>query len=279
MASSGSGYDLSSSTFSPDGRIFQIEYAAKAVENAGTALGLKCRDGVVLAVEKPLQSKMLVARTTGRRIHTVDEHAGVAITGFVSDGRQIVNRAREEASSYDETYGTKIPPETLASRLSAYVHYFTLHGALRPFGASTLVAAYDPATKKHSLHMVEPSGVGYEYFGAAAGRGRQPARTEMEKLAINPKTAGGSSGGEGGEDNLITVAEGVKQLAKIIYTLHDESKDKPFELEMSWLCEGTGWKHAGVPRDVIAEATEWAKKEIAEAEEESEDDDDDEMEE
>jgi len=275
MASSGSGYDLSSSTFSPDGRIFQIEYAAKAVENAGTALGLRCRDGVVLAVEKPLGNKMLVARTTGRRIHTVDEHAGVAMTGFVSDGRQIVNRAREEASSYNETYGTKIPPETLAARLSTYVHYFTLHGALRPFGASTLVAAYDPATKRHSLHMVEPSGVGYEYFGAAAGRGRQPARTEMEKLAINPKTASAAGGSpEEEDDNLITVAEGVKQLAKIIHALHDEAKDKPFELEMSWLSEGTGWKHAGVPRDVIAEAVEWAKKEIAEAEEESEEDDD-----
>lgn len=56
-----------------------------------------------MAVEKPLQNKMLVAHTTGRRIHSVDEHAGVAITGFVSDGRQIVNRAREEASSYEET--------------------------------------------------------------------------------------------------------------------------------------------------------------------------------
>mmetsp|Transcript_3856 Transcript_3856/g.8114 ORF Transcript_3856/g.8114 Transcript_3856/m.8114 type:complete len:280 (+) Transcript_3856:168-1007(+) len=279
MASSGSGYDLSSSTFSPDGRIFQIEYAAKAVENAGTALGLRCRDGVVLAVEKPLQNKMLVAKTTGRRIHTVDEHAGVAMTGFVSDGRQIVNRAREEASSYNETYGTKIPPTTLAARLSAYVHYFTLHGALRPFGASTLVAAYDPATKKHSLHMVEPSGVSYEYFGAAAGRGRQPARTEMEKLAINPKTAGGvGSTTTEGMESLITVADGVKQLAKIIHSLHDEAKDKPFELEMSWLSEGTGWKHAGVPRNVIKEAVEWAKKEIEEAEEES-DEDDDEMEE
>ena len=116
--------------------------------------------------------------------------------------------------------------------------------------------------------MVEPSGVSYEYFGAAAGRGRQPARTEMEKLAINPKTASGD-----GDEGLITVAEGVKQLAKIIYTLHDEAKDKPFELEMSWLSEGTGWKHAGVPKDVISEATEWAKKEIEEAEEESEDDD------
>ena len=174
---------------------------------------------------------------------------------------------------YKKSYGTKIPSQTLANRLSSYVHYFTLHGALRPFGASTLVAAYDQATKKHSLHMVEPSGVSYEYFGAAAGRGRQPARTEMEKLAINPKNSGGG-GGDGDDDGLITCEEGVKQLAKIIYTLHDEAKDKPFELEMSWLSEGTGWKHQGVPKNVIAEATEWAKKEIEEAEEESEDDDD-----
>eukprot|EP00956_Cyclotella_meneghiniana_P013776 scaffold20186_cov71-Cyclotella_meneghiniana.AAC.4 len=272
MASSGSGYDLSSSTFSPDGRIFQIEYASKAVENAGTALGLRCRDGIVMAVEKPLQYKMLVSETTGRRIHTVDHHAGVAMTGFVSDGRQIVGRARDEASNYLETYGTTIPAEVLTSRISAYVHYFTLHGALRPFGATTLVAAYDPATKEHSLHMVEPSGVSYEYYGCSAGRGRQSARTEMEKLAINPKQI--QQGG--GDADLIDVQEAVKQLAKIIYTLYDSSKDKPFELEMSWLCEATGWKHEGVPKDVIGAAVEWAKKEIEEAEDEE---DDEEMEE
>ena len=180
-------------------------------------------------------------------------------------------------------YGIKIPPATLAQRLSTYVHYFTLHGALRPFGATTLIAAYDPGTKVHSLHMVEPSGVGYEYYGAAAGRGRQPARTEMEKLNINPNkvkessssatTAASAGGGE-----LITVAEGVKQLAKIIHSLHDEAKDKPFELEMSWLCEGSGWKHVGVPRDVIAEAVEWAKKEV-EDDAENDEEEDDEMEE
>ncbi len=102
MASSGSGYDLSSSTFSPDGRIFQVEYASKAVENAGTALGLKCRNGVVLCVEKPILNKMLLPNSS-RRIHSVDKYSGVAITGFVSDGRQVVNRAREECASYEET--------------------------------------------------------------------------------------------------------------------------------------------------------------------------------
>lgn len=270
MASSGSGYDLSSSTFSPDGRIFQVEYASKAVENAGTALGLKCKDGVVLAVEKPLLNKMLLPNSN-RRIHTVDTYSGLAMTGFVSDGRQIISRAREEASSYEETYGTKIPPTVLADRLAAYVHYFTLHGSLRPFGATSLIASYDPETKQHSLHMVEPSGLTHEYFGCAAGKGRQPAKTEMEKLALNNKPD---------LEEIIDVKEGVKQLARMIHLLHDESKDKPFELEMSWICEESGWEHKGVPKALIAESVEWAKKDIEEEEEDDdEDEEDEEMEE
>ena len=182
----------------------------------------------------------------------------------------------------------------LASRLSAYVHYFTLHGALRPFGCTALLAGYDAATQRHSLHMIEPSGSNFEYYAAAAGRGRQPARTEMEKLAVNPTRlvaggagagatgTGGGSNEEGGAEGqqLISVAEGVRELAKIVYTIRDSggsssSKDVPFELEMSWLCEKTGWKHVGVPKDVMEEAVEWAKREI-EAEGEEEDDEEEE---
>mmetsp|Transcript_40315 Transcript_40315/g.59252 ORF Transcript_40315/g.59252 Transcript_40315/m.59252 type:complete len:273 (+) Transcript_40315:140-958(+) len=268
MASSGSGYDLSSSTFSPDGRIFQVEYASKAVENAGTALGLRCSDGIVMAVEKPLISRMLLA-TSSRRIHTVDSHSGVAVTGVVSDARQIVNRAREEALNYEETYGTKVQPSVLADRMAAYVHYFTLHGSLRPFGATAILASYDTETKEPSLHMVEPSGITYQYFGCAAGKGRQPAKTEMEKLNL-------ANNKEGNDENVIDCKEGVKQLARIIHLLHDEAKEKPFELEMSWLCEESQWEHRGVPKKTIAEAVEWAKKDIAEEEDEEEEEDDDE---
>lgn len=264
MASSGSGYDQSASTFSPDGRIFQVEYAGKAVENAGTAMGLKCRDGVVLCVEKPIFNRMLLP-SSSRRIHTIDTNSGMAITGLVSDGRQIVNRSREEASSYCETYGSKVPPTVLAERIASYMHYFTLHGGLRPFGTTALIASYDRDTKDHSLFMVEPSGSVYQYFGCAAGKGRQPAKTEMEKLALNKPSK---------EENM-TVREGVKQLAKIIYNLYEEGKDKPFELEMSWLCEESGWEHKGVPRDVIKESVEWAKADIAAAEEEDDDSDED----
>lgn len=255
MASSGSGYDLSASTFSPDGRIFQVEYASKAVENAGTALGLKCRDGIVLAVEKPIHNKMLLP-SSSRRIHSVDTNSGLAITGFVSDGRQIIHRAREEASNYESTYGSKIPPAVLADRIAAYVHYFTLHGSLRPFGTTAILASYDAETATPSLHMIEPSGTSYQYFACAAGKGRQPAKTEMEKLS----PAKGD----------LTVRQGVKELAKMVYGIQDESKDKPFELEMSWLCEESGWEHKGVPRDIIKESVEAAKRELEDEEEDEE---------
>ena len=80
--SSGAGYDLSVSTFSPDGRVYQVEYAAKAVENSGTVVGLCCKDGVVMGCEKFLTSKMLVPGTN-RRILRVAKHAGIAMAGLV----------------------------------------------------------------------------------------------------------------------------------------------------------------------------------------------------
>merc|ERR1712032_1118182 len=99
MAGSGAGYDLSVTTFSPDGRVFQVEYAQKAVENSSTAVGICCKDGIVFGVEKYLASKMLVAGTN-RLTFPVHRRAGIAIAGLVADARQIVTRAQGEAKSY-----------------------------------------------------------------------------------------------------------------------------------------------------------------------------------
>jgi len=259
MASSGSGYDLSASTFSPDGRIFQVEYAGKAVENAGTVVGIHAEDGVVLGVSKPLYHKMIVPTTASyKRIHTVDAHAGIASTGFLPDARVVVGRAQEEASNWQDQYGGKIPPHVLADRLGQYVHYFTLHGALRPFGAACLLGAYDRDTKECGLFMVEPNGASYEYYGVATGKGKQIAKTELEKLNLNKQGS-------------IKVDEAVRQICRILSLLHQENKDsagKPMELELSWICSASDWKHAAVPKGTVAEAREWAKEQL-----EAEDDD------
>jgi 20S proteasome subunit alpha 7 len=241
MSSTGAGYDYSCGTFSPDGRIFQVEYAQKAVETSGTAIGIRCTDGIVMAVEKPMLSKMLVTGSN-RRAFGIDIHAGIVLTGFPADGRQIVNRAREEASSFQSTFGHKIVPSVLANRIALFVHYYTTHGSLRPFGSTALLAAYDEDMQNHELYMIEPSGSCFRYFGCAAGKGANGAKTELEKLF--------SRAGEQG----ISCEQAVRELAKIFYIIRDPTKDKPFELEMSWLCASTNWQYVAVPASLVAEA-------------------------
>lgn len=246
MSSTGSGYDSSCGTFSPDGRIFQVEYAQKAVENSGTAIGIKCSDGIVIAVGKSQASKMLVAGSN-RRIFGIDAHAGIAVTGYAADGRQLVNRAREEAQSYRDTYGHKIIPSVLNNRLSLYMHYFTIYGSLRPFGANALLAAYDEDTKTPELYMLDPSGSAFRFHGCSAGKGANSAKTELEKI-LNKH---GSSG--------ITAREAVVELAKILHLIRDQGKEKPLEIEMGWLCAESSFKHALVPAALVAAADASAK--------------------
>eukprot|EP01137_Pigoraptor_chileana_P017349 Opistho-2@75300 len=247
MSSIGTGYDLSATTFSPDGRVFQVEYATKAVENSGTAIGVRVKDGVVFGVEKLIISKLLET-TSNKRIFTVDRHIGAAIAGLVADARQIVNKARTEAADYRAFYTTQMPLKVLTQRVSGFVQAYTLYSSVRPFGASVLLGTYD--SDGPQLFMIEPSGVSWGYYGCAIGKGRQAAKTELEKLKL-------------GE---LTCREAIKEVARIIHSIHDDVKDKEFELEMSWVCEETAGRHQLVPKDIISEAEAHAKAVLEAAE-------------
>ncbi|KAI8908104.1 nucleophile aminohydrolase [Powellomyces hirtus] len=239
MTSIGTGYDLSASTYSPDGRIFQVEYASKAVENSGTCIGLRCKDGVVLAVEKLVQSKLLVPGSN-KRIATADIHIGIATAGLLADTRHLVNRAREEAQSYRDLYRAPIPAKMIADRVGQYVQAYTLYSSVRPFGVSTILATVDKSGPQ--MYMIEPSGIYYGFYGCAIGKGRQVAKTEIEKLKLTE----------------LTCREVVMEAARIIHTVHDDVKDKDFELEMSWILDSTK-KHEFVPKDIADEAERAAK--------------------
>ncbi|EJF56596.1 20S proteasome subunit [Dichomitus squalens] len=241
MTSIGTGYDLSASTYSPDGRIFQVEYANKAVENSGTAIGLRVKDGVVLAVEKLIHSKLLVPEAN-RRIQTIDKHIGLASAGYLADGRHVSNRARDEASSFRENYRAPATLQYVVDRVGLYVQAYTLYSSVRPFGCSTIIGGVD----KHgpALFVIEPSGVSYGYRGAAVGKGRQLAKTELEKLKFSE----------------LTMKEAVTEAARIIYLVHDDAKEKDFELEMSWVGDETNGIHQAVPKDLLDEASRKAKE-------------------
>jgi 20S proteasome subunit alpha 7 len=241
MTSIGTGYDLSASTYSPDGRIFQVEYANKAVDNSGTVIGLRVKDGVVLAVEKLVHSKLLVPGAN-RRIQAIDRHIGLASSGLLADGRHISNRARDEAANYRDNYRELAPLKELSDRLSLYVQAYTLYSSVRPFGCSTILGGVDK--NGPSIYVIEPSGVFYGYHGAAVGKGRQLAKTELEKLKLSE----------------LTLREAVFEAARIIHLVHDDAKEKEFELELSWIGDETNGRHVPVPKDLFEEADRKAKE-------------------
>ncbi|KAH9495060.1 Proteasome subunit alpha type-3 [Bulinus truncatus] len=254
MSSIGTGYDLSASQFSPDGRVFQVEYAQKAVENSGTAIGIRGKDGVVFGVEKLITSKLYEVGDN-KRILNIDRHIGSAVAGLNADARHLVDRARSEASNYRNSYGDAIPLKLLTERIAGYVHAHTLYSSVRPFGVSLIIGSMERDGPQ--MYLIEPSGVSWGYYGCAIGKAKQNAKTEIEKLKMKD----------------MSIRELVKEVAKIIYIVHDEVKDKSFELELSWVGDITDNKHVLVPPEVFVEAEKYAK----EALEESDDSDDEDL--
>jgi len=250
MSSIGTGYDLSAAQFSPDGRIFQVEYANKAVEASGTAVGITCKDGVVLAVEKIVTSK-LYEPGVNKRIFIIDQHIGMAVAGLLADARQIVKVAREEAQNYKTNFGGDVPVKYLADRVSLYMHAHTLYGAIRPFGVSVMLVSCE-GDNEPKLFTIDPSGVYYGYNGIAIGKASQNAKTEIEKIKYKD----------------MTCAELIKEGARVIYSVHDEIKDKHFELELGWCGKVTNGKFQFVPQNVFDDAEKFAKESMESDDEE-----------
>ena len=173
-------------------RIFQVEYAYKAIEAAGTALGVKCSDGVILGVEKLVLSKMLV-EGSGRRVHALEEHIGAATAGNNPDGRMLVERGRDEARGYRQNFGEPVPPRVLSDRMGAFMHLFTLYGSYRPVGSGILMAGYDAESKQYELHAAEPTGLALvrarlapPTYTACSRHAASPPRTPLRSRAHLP---------------------------------------------------------------------------------------------
>jgi 20S proteasome subunit alpha 7 len=132
-----------------------------------TVIGLKGKDVVIFAVEKLITSK-LYEPCTNKRTFNIDQHIGMAISGLISDARQIVETARLEAANYRAQYGIGIPLKYLNDRISMYMHAYTLYSAVRPYGCSIILSAYQ--NNNAEMYMIDPSGVSYGYYGCAIGK-------------------------------------------------------------------------------------------------------------
>jgi len=164
------GYDRAITIFSPEGRLYQVEYAYEAVKRGMTALGVKAVDGVVLAVEKKSTSPLVEG---AEKIKKIDDHVGVAFAGLFGDARVLIDQARIYAQTHRLVYGEPIPIEMLVKRICDIKQVYTQHGGVRPFGVAFLFAGID----RKGVHLIQtdPGGTYLRCKARAIGAGAQRA--------------------------------------------------------------------------------------------------------
>ena len=168
------GYDRAIVVFSPEGRMYQVEYARKAVEKATTAVGLVFEGGVVIIASRSVQ-KLMVPESV-EKISKIDEHIGAASCGILADARVLVDYARVRAQVNRITYNEPIQINALVKDISDRKQRFTQMGGIRPFGVSLLVAGSDGGPH---LFETDPSGTLREWKGHAIGRGAKDAKKAL----------------------------------------------------------------------------------------------------
>ncbi len=172
-------YDSAATMFSPDGRIYQVEYAREAVKRGTTAVGVTWPGGAVLMVDKRIVSKLIEAHQV-EKLYKVDRHIGAASSGLVGDARVLVSRARHEALVNRLTFDEPIEIEMLVKNLSDVQQAYTQNGGVRPFGAAFLIAGVEPSGRVR-LFETDPSGAVVAYKATAIGVGRAVALEFLEE--------------------------------------------------------------------------------------------------
>jgi len=179
-----SEYDRGVNTFSPEGRLFQVEYAIEAIKLGSTAIGIQTSEGVVLAVEKRVTSP-LIEPSSIEKIMEVDKHIGCAMSGLIADSRTMIDKARVEAQNHWFTYNELMSPESVTQAVSNLALQFgdddADAGAMsRPFGVALLFAGVHD--KGPQLFHVDPSGTFIEYQAKAIGSGSEGAQQALQEV-------------------------------------------------------------------------------------------------
>ena len=171
-------YDRAITVFSPDGRLFQVEYAREAVKRGTTTVGLKYKTGLVLIVDKRITSQLIEPGSI-EKIFKIDSHIGCATSGLVADARSLIDRARVDAQINEITYNEKIQVKTLVKKICDFKQTYTQYGGVRPFGTALLVAGCDETGPR--LFATDPSGALMEYKASSEGAGRNGAMSYFEE--------------------------------------------------------------------------------------------------
>ncbi|MFW5956587.1 MAG: archaeal proteasome endopeptidase complex subunit alpha [Halorhabdus sp.] len=229
-------YDRGITIFSPDGRLYQVEYAREAVKRGTASIGVRTSEGVVLAVDKRIRSP-LMERSSVEKIHKADDHIGIASAGHVADARQLIDFARRQAQINQLRYGERIGVETLTKEVTDHIQQYTQIGGARPFGVALIIAGI--ANGEPRLYETDPSGTPYEWQALAIGSDRGDIREYLEEHY----------------DESMTLEEGVGLALQALASVNDD-KLSP---------EGIGVATIAVEDEQFHELTDDEKREHLEA--------------
>ncbi|HSG84644.1 MAG: archaeal proteasome endopeptidase complex subunit alpha [Nitrosopumilus sp.] len=171
------GYDRAITVFSPDGRLYQVEYAIETVRRGTIAVGVKCKDGIVIAVEE--KPRKLQISDTAQKIFQIDDHVGVAAAGYIPDARSQVDNARFFSQSNKMIYDEPVEVETIAKHLADQSQQYTQYAGVRPYGVALILGGVVNNTPQ--LYLTDPSGTYISYDAIAIGSGSDQVTDFLEK--------------------------------------------------------------------------------------------------
>ena len=171
------GYDRAITVFSPDGRLYQVEYAIETVRRGTIAVGVKCKDGIVIAVEE--KPRKLQISENAQKIFQIDDHVGVAAAGYIPDARSQVDNARFFSQSNQMIYDESVEVETIAKHLADQCQQYTQYAGVRPYGVALILGGVVNNTPE--LYLTDPSGTYISYDAIAIGSGSDSVTDFLEK--------------------------------------------------------------------------------------------------
>ena len=171
------GYDRAITVFSPDGRLYQVEYAIETVRRGTVAVGVKCKEGIVIAVEE--KPRKLQISETAQKIFQIDDHVGVAAAGYIPDARSQVDNARFFSQSNKMIYDEEVEVETIAKHLADQFQQYTQYAGVRPYGVALILGGVVNNTPQ--LYLTDPSGTYISYDAISIGSGSDSVTDFLEK--------------------------------------------------------------------------------------------------
>lgn len=230
-------YDSSTTTFSPEGRLHQVEYAIEAINNAGTCVGILAKDGVVMASEKKVTSSLLAPSKSSEKTYKLCQHAACNVAGLTADANILIDQARLRAGRYGYQYCEPIPVEQLVEHVCNYKQAYTQYGGLRPFGVAFLFAGYD-SHYGFQLYQSDPSGNYSGWKATVIGANNQAGKSLLKNeyaVKKEDETMGEEEKVEQKEEEEIVmpdVKEALRLAVKVLNKTMDANATSPDKMEL-----------------------------------------------